>query len=104
MRPKDSPISCSLVPVVHRPVVHEFNWHHIQPKSWGGQFEMANLIGLCPTHHSNVHVLLNEYVKVGKLPDAGVLAKFGSGERTLAAKAWELRPNDKPPYTLKAGI
>lgn len=77
--------------------------HHILPKSWHGPDTPDNKIEICPTAHDLVHELLNLYVHAGGKPPWHVLKLYPKLVRELAAKAWEQRPSDKPPYTMVRG-
>ncbi len=37
-------------------------WHHIEPKAYGGSDEDENLVFVCGTTHNNIHV----YIRTGK--------------------------------------
>ena len=83
----------------HSPRAYVPNHHHVLPVSWGGPTVEANLVWLCPNSHTAVHDLLNAYVHAGGEPDSEVLAHFNTHVRDLAARAWDQRPSDHPPYT-----
>lgn len=85
----------------HVPEVHAPATHHIVPLSWGGPNVEANKVVLCPTTHENVHKLLNAYVHAGGVPDWSIRRQYSVYTRTLAQRAWDNRPNDKPPYTVQ---
>lgn len=89
----------------HNPNPMEPHDHHIIPKSWGGPDTPENKVKLCPTAHSNVHHLLDHYVRhfragLGEPPWA-IQQHYSPYIRGLAAKAWAQRP-DYPTYTLAA--
>lgn len=84
----------------HRPASYVPNRHHILPQSWGGQSVAANLIDICPNTHTSTHRLLNAYVHAGGQPPWEVLQHYNALTRDLAARAWEQRPSEHPPYTL----
>ena len=42
----------------HRPLVLEYEHHHVWPKGMGGPDVPANLVWLCPTTHTNAHELM----------------------------------------------
>lgn len=107
----------------HVPNPKVLHRHHIVPKSWGGTdttpahgdalsdltLDAANLIGLCPTAHENVHRLLNEYVRQGKTPTWDFREHFTYNERLLAGVAWSWWRTNVPeggraPYTTPAGV
>jgi len=76
--------------------------HHIVPRSWDGPDVASNRVVLCPTAHTLVHELLNLYVHHGGRPPWSDRREFPVLIRRLAAKGWDGRPSDKPPYTLAA--
>ena len=48
----------------HRPPVRETERHHIQPLSMGGPDTPANIVKICPTGHSSVHVAIRDLVRL----------------------------------------
>ena len=85
---------------VHCPSAYVPNHHHVLPQSWGGQTTEENMVWLCPNSHTAVHQLLNAYVHAGGEPDGAVLMHYNEHVQELAARAWEQRPSDHPPYTI----
>lgn len=51
----------------HRPPVLQDVVHHILPKGMGGPDTPDNLITLCDNTHRNVHEILREFVRAGKI-------------------------------------
>jgi hypothetical protein len=90
----------------HNPMPMAYQVHHVVPQSWmrkGAQPSSTETVTLCGTAHDSVHDLLNQYVKHGGPPPWPVRRQYGDYIRKLAATAWDLRPNDKPPYTTSKG-
>jgi hypothetical protein len=83
----------------HCPSAYVPNHHHILPQSWGGLTNDANMVWLCPNSHTAVHDLLNQYIYAGGTPEGGVLMHYTGHVQNLAARAWEQRPNERPPFT-----
>lgn len=82
----------------HAPAAYVPTRHHILPQSWGGPTVDANLVTLCPSTHTAVHRLLDEYVRNGGDPGWETRRHFGPYVRGLALRAWEQRPA-KPTIT-----
>ena len=59
----------------HRPAPLELAAHHVWPSFMGGPDTVDNLIWLCPTTHINVHEILREMVKDGRLTYTQVAAR-----------------------------
>lgn len=87
-------------PASWHPTLHTINRHHNPPTSWtklsGGASQIIQLCGVC---HDETHTLLNEYVRAGSVPTWEIRRTYSIYVRQLAQKAWDERPNDKPPYT-----
>jgi hypothetical protein len=77
---------------VHSPVAYVPTRHHIVPQSWGGPTIDSNLVTLCPSSHTAVHRLLDDYVRVGGDPGWETRRHFGEHVRDLAQHAWDHRP------------
>lgn len=105
----------------HVPNAKVLHKHHIVPKAWGGTDGSpqvvskdvpglidANLIGLCPTSHENVHRLLNEFVRQDGVPPWEFAQHYTRMERLLATAAWDWwRVNEhtaQPPWTTSGGV
>lgn len=52
----------------HRPRPQRFVWHHVMPKTCGGQTVPANLVSLCDSCHYAVHALLHSLALGHPLP------------------------------------
>lgn len=78
-------------PSNHRPMPHLNHEHHIWPLGWGGPNTAENKVVICPTGHANIHVLLNEYNRLGGQPPWTFRQHFGQGERDLAKAGWTAR-------------
>lgn len=76
----------------HSPAAYVPTRHHILPQSWNGPTTTANLVTLCPSSHTAVHRLLDEYVRAGGDPGWEVRRRFSAFQRDLAARAWAQRP------------
>lgn len=55
----------------HRPAVLETERHHVWPLGMGGPDTPDNIVNVCPTSHSAIHVLIRALVKGQALPKAG---------------------------------
>jgi hypothetical protein len=73
----------------HTPHIAKPQTHHVVPTSWGGPNVSENRVTLCPTGHTNVHALLDLYVKASGAPAWDAVRHFGPGERVLAERAWQ---------------
>jgi hypothetical protein len=82
----------------HSPHAYVPARHHILPQAWGGKSTEGNLVTLCPTTHTAVHRLLDEYVRNGGDPGWDTRCHFGPYVRDLALRAWDQRP-PKPTIT-----
>lgn len=83
----------------HRPKYSRTVQHHKIPVSWGGQHTPTNMVELCDNHHYAIHVAIDQMITgSGDVPDRRL---FGHETLLLAQYAWENRPNDNPPRTLK---
>ena len=51
----------------HRPRPLELHAHHVWPLGFGGPDIASNLIWLCPTAHVNVHEILRDLMRLGRL-------------------------------------
>ncbi|MGI8682016.1 MAG: HNH endonuclease [Mycobacteriales bacterium] len=76
----------------HSPTAYVPTRHHRLPQSWGGPSVADNLVTLCPSTHTAVHRLIDEYVRHGGDPGWDTRRHFGAYARDLAARAWEQRP------------
>lgn len=102
----------------HVPNPKVMHKHHIVPKAWGGtdaeppswmSDDQSNLVVLCPTAHSNVHRLLNDYVRHKGKPPWSLVEHYTHYERELAGTAWiwwsEHHDIDvKAPWTTPEGV
>lgn len=63
----------------------ETEWHHILPKSMGGDNSASNLIELCALCHDNVHALMWRFSANKPIP-SGYFAEKRLAKRAL--KEW----------------
>lgn len=76
----------------HSPTAYVPTVHHVCPQSWGGQTVLGNLVTLCPSSHTAVHRLIDDYVRAGGDPGWDVRQHFSAFQRDLAERAWAQRP------------
>lgn len=70
----------------HVPKVNHTVRHHVIPLAWGGPDDESNLIDLCPTTHSEIHRMLDRFVRANKpVWQAG----YSLYAYRLAKRAWE---------------
>lgn len=72
----------------HRPRVGDVEVHHIWPKGMGGPDVPGNKVSICPTGHTNVHMLLREWVRLGAEPPWEVRQRYHPAERDLAERGF----------------
>jgi hypothetical protein len=108
---------CTCV-IRHTPPHLNVEHHHVLPQSWGGQGidstkpGFTRIVAICATTHNNEHLVLNQFVKLGRPPAPKELAahlpglgpKYRNFLLAMANEAWSHpdRPQ-KPPYTLAHG-
>lgn len=78
----------------HEPRAFVPTYHHIVPKSWGGETIDENMVWLCPNSHTAVHRLIDEYVRLDGKITWEIAKHFSPFQRELAADAWRHRPAD----------
>lgn len=78
-------------------------WHHVQPLAMGGPDVPDNKVEVCDTGHYNVHRLLGDLIREGKMRPEGsarerVLANEGFTQWVAAGKpgtpVFELHPEE----------
>lgn len=82
----------------HSPAAYVPVRHHVVPESWDGPTIASNLVTICPSTHTAVHRLIDEYVRHGGDPGWDTRRHFSPFQRDLALRAWEQRP-EKPTIT-----
>jgi hypothetical protein len=90
-------VGCVCV-AAHYPSAYVPTRHHIIPQSWGGPSVPENMATICPSTHTAVHRLIDEYVRHKGDPGWDVRKHFSSYQRELALRAWNARP-DHPTIT-----
>jgi hypothetical protein len=75
----------------HIPRAMELHRHHVWPLGEGGPDTKANLLILCPTTHSNVHMLWRLYEKYDGRPPWDILKNYSEYCRSIVEKGRELR-------------
>ncbi len=73
----------------HYPRPHENHLHHVWPLGMGGPDIPENIVVVCPTGHSNIHVLLRQWIANRGAPPPAAQRPFGLEERKLARLGWE---------------
>jgi hypothetical protein len=70
----------------HSPTVDHTVRHHVLPLAWGGEDVESNVIAVCPNTHSEVHRMLEAFVREG-----GPVRRPGYTRYAykLALQAWE---------------
>jgi hypothetical protein len=79
--------------------------HHVWPKAWGGPESRNNVLPVCFTGHDDIHLILDEYLRLARLglgprpswngrgrTDPKYwpgLMHFGAAEREIAAIGWK---------------
>lgn len=73
----------------HVPAIRNTVRHHVVPLGWGGPDTPENVETICPNAHSEVHRLLDAFVRNG-----GPIRRVGHNDLVwdLAMRAWEGRP------------
>jgi 5-methylcytosine-specific restriction endonuclease McrA len=84
----DSGAHCHCV-AAHRPPVLELHRHHVHPLYLGGPDTEANLVWVCATTHGNVHEILRQMVKAGRVLSRGECAALQGG-RQVPGYSYEL--------------
>jgi len=80
----------------HSPRPQRVDVHHIWPSATGGPDVPENVIGACQTGHTNIHVLMDIYVKAaGKPVPWTTLRSFGPNERKYAKLGYTRITNKK---------
>lgn len=71
----------------HSPKVNRTALHHIWPMGMGGPDHKTNIVPLCPTTHSEVHLILEAFARA----DAVVPRKrvWGEYAYALAVRGWD---------------
>lgn len=70
----------------HSPKVNRTQIHHIWPQGMGGPDTAANKIPLCPTTHSEVHLVMEAFDRAGRVtPRKG---GWGQYAYDLAVRGW----------------
>ena len=59
-------VSCS-ISANHTPAPLRYVWHHILPRTCGGQTVTSNLVSVCDTCHYAIHALLYQLKVTGKI-------------------------------------
>ena len=69
----------------HHPQDHLRHRHHVWPLGKGGPDEEANIVAVCPTGHTNIHILLDLLLgsRDGTVPWTE-RRRFTTGERRYA--------------------
>lgn len=75
----------------HNPEPRELHRHHIIPLYLGGPDEESNLVWLCPSSHSNVHMLIRRWESNDGEPAWWTRRLFGIYIRDLAEAGWKGR-------------
>lgn len=76
-----------------RCAVHGYHWpkplrivaHHVWPLGMGGPDEDTNKVAVCDSGHYNIHYLMVQLDRTGRLPMTTGTRK----ERALATQGWE---------------
>lgn len=81
---EDHPCSCVSR---HSPRVHRVFIHHVWPLGMGGPDTPANRVPLCPTTHSEVHLILERWTRLGRaLPRGRRDSPYGY---SVARRGWD---------------
>jgi len=72
----------------HRPLVLEYEKHHLWPIGMGGPEHKATLLLLCPSTHSSVHRILRDMVKNDWHPRRRHEPAYAHHVATLGYQAW----------------
>jgi hypothetical protein len=70
----------------HRPKPLRLVDHHIQPLGMGGEDVWANRVTVCDTGHYNMHRLLGDLIRIGKMRRGG--SRKERALATLGFQAW----------------
>ena len=87
----DNPTAACKCVGKHIPRAMELHKHHIWPLGEGGPDTKANLLLLCPTTHSNVHMLWRLYEDYNGRPPWDILKNYSEYCRSIVEKGRELR-------------
>lgn len=80
----------------HSPRPQRIDVHHVWPSALGGPDVASNVIGACQTGHTNIHMLIDIYIKAGdKQVPWSTLKYFGSSERKYALLGYNRIVNHK---------
>ncbi len=88
----DSPLTSSLPCQQHSkhfPKVQLTHRHHVWPLGLGGPDIEDNIVIICPTGHTNVHRLIDEYKAMNGNVPYSVIRRFAWSERRLAKLGWD---------------
>jgi hypothetical protein len=72
----------------HNPEPRELHRHHVWPTGKGGPDISENLLWLCPTTHSNVHMLWREYEKCESTPPWETRRQFSNYCQQVVHSGW----------------
>jgi len=73
----------------HWPRVHGTMIHHIRPLSWSGPDIASNKVEVCPTGHTNIHILLDLLSDRRGVPLTDETKGFSRGEIALAQRGYD---------------
>ena len=73
----------------HHPEPVDGEEHHIWPKGQGGPDTKDNLIFICPTAHTNLHILERAWYRAGGQPSWEIRRQFNFYTRELARRAYQ---------------
>jgi hypothetical protein len=73
----------------HSPRPQRVDVHHVWPSAMGGPDVQENVIGACQTGHTNIHMLIDTYIKNKGIVPWTTLRSYGPSERKYAKLGYD---------------